>query len=185
MENRLPKLDLHTHVYEATGCKEPTPEIVLMVVDIARRTGLDGMAITEHNDPEYGFRFEAIARETLGDDPFIIIPGQEKDEYSKNRQIVELYLPGDVTFRFLAHPGYPWGSLEGVLPDLHGIELRNSVHDWHIETRKVWRIAQEWNLLLIGVSDAHHLHQIGKYYTRITMDDLYDRVRLNGSSCLE
>ncbi len=172
------KLDLHTHIYEATGNKEPTPDIVLNIVDLARRAGLDGMAITEHNNPDYSFRFQEIASETLGDDTFVIIPGQEKDEYNKNRQVVELYLPGDATFRFLAHPGNPEGNLESDLSDLHGIEIRNSVHDWHIEAEEVRLIAQKWNLITISVSDAHYLHQIGKDYTLITLDDLYNRAML-------
>lgn len=177
--SRKLKLDLHTHLDEATSAREPTADIVLRVVQLARSRGLDGLALTSHNNPEYGFKFKAVADEVVGDG-FVVIPGQEMDQYSKNRQILELYLPGGVTFRVLAHPGVPSGNLDGDLSDLHGIEIRNSVHDWHIETERVLRLAQEYQLILVGVSDSHYLHQLGKGYTLTNLEELSARVR-NGT----
>lgn len=175
MDRKL-KLDLHTHLDEATGVREPTRKVVLQIVRLARSRGLDGLALTSHNNPDYGFKFKAIADEAVGDG-FLVIPGQEMDQYSKNRQIVELYLPGGVTFRVLAHPGVPSGNLDGDLTDLHGIEIRNSVHDWHIESERVLALAKKHELLLMGSSDAHYLHQLGKGYTLITLEEMYARVR--------
>jgi PHP family Zn ribbon phosphoesterase len=170
------RLDLHTHIWEATGCAEPTPDIVRRVVEVARSRGLDGIAVTEHNYPEYGLRFKQLADRCL-EDHFLIIPGQEIDQYSRNRQIVELYLPGGVTFRFLAHPGQPEGSLDGDLSDLHGIELCNAVHDWHIQRDRVLYIAQQRGLLLLAVSDAHRIEHIGRVYTSVSLEELCSRAK--------
>ncbi len=174
MESRQLRLDLHTHIFEVSGYKQPTPEIVREVVNIARSRGLDGIAITAHHYPDSAFRFKALADDVL-DDHFLIIPGQEIDQYNRHRQIVELYLPNDITFRFLAHPGSPASNLDGDLSDLHGIEIENSVHDGHIGKERVRKIAQETGLLLLSVSDAHYLSQIGRHHTVISLEDLHRR----------
>ncbi|MEK7847552.1 MAG: PHP domain-containing protein [Chloroflexota bacterium] len=169
------KLDLHTHIYEATGFRQITPEIAGRVVARIRERGLDGIAVTEHADKSYGFKVKEIMEAAYPD--IVIIPGQEASVWPV--QVVELYLPGDVTFRFLAHPGYP-GELTSV-DGLHGIEIDNPLHSWHINREKVKALAEKYNLMLFSNSDAHTVHDIGACHNEVSIEELCARARLQGS----
>lgn len=166
------KLDLHTHCYEATNYHAPTVDIVRDIVARMKDRGLDGMAITEHMNKTYSYKVKAMAEELFGDE-VLIIPGQEID--IGMRQEVELYLPGDRAFRFLAHPGYP-GRVE-ITDGIRGIEIQNDLHDWHINKLMVRELAQTNDLLLLSNSDAHQLEKIGVYYNEIPLDELFARSR--------
>lgn len=165
------KLDLHTHCYEASGYKPPTLDIVATVVERIRLRGLDGIAITEHYNKDYGFQVREIVQEHF-DSNIIIIPGQEIDE--NYVQVVELYLPNDSVFRFLAHPGYP-GDFVNRIRNVRGIEIENALHNYHIEQDKVREAAKKHDLLLLRNSDAHVLSNIGQCYNKIAMEELYAR----------
>ena len=164
------KLDLHTHCYEATNYTPPTPEIVQRIITRIKARGLDGIAITEHSDKSYGFKVMEMV-ERLFNNEVLILPGQEID--IQMRQEVEIYLPDDYAFRFLAHPGYPGGF--NVVEGVQGIEIQNDLHDWHINKKRVTEVAQEKNLLLLSDSDAHDLNKIGTYFNEITLDELFAR----------
>jgi len=166
------KLDLHTHCYEATGCRDPTVEIVKRIVDQIRVRGLDGIAVTEHWDKDYGFRVKEMV-EQLFDNEVLIIPGQEIDV--RGQQEVELYLPNGSTFRFLAHPGYPSNSY--TVENVQGIEIENHVHGWEMDKTKIREVAEEHGLLLLSNSDAHYLSDIGRYYNEISLEELYARAK--------
>lgn len=101
----------------------------------------------------------------------LIIPGQEID--IKWRQEVELYLSSGVTFRFLAHPGYPMNSY--VIENIQGIEIENALH--YIDKERVRALAEEHDLLLLSNSDAHRLDWIGRYYNEIDLEELTARAK--------
>lgn len=170
------KLDLHTHLYEATGFRQVTRDIVARIIAQIKARGLDGIAVTEHNDKVYGYRVKELAQELAPE--VVIIPGQEINAWPV--QIVELFLPGEVTFRFLAHPGYP-GELEVVNSALHGIEIDNPLHSWHINRERVKAIAQKYNLLLLSNSDAHSLEDMGQFYNEVSLEELIARAQRDGS----
>lgn len=166
------KLDLHTHPFEATGFRQVTPEIAGRLVARIRERGLDGMAVTEHADKSYGFKVKELVEASYPG--VVIIPGQEASMWPV--QVVELYLPGDVTFRFLAHPGYP-GELSSA-DGLHGVEIENPLHSWHINREKVQALAQKYNLMLLSNSDAHTVEDIGACYNEVSIEELCARARL-------
>jgi histidinol phosphatase-like PHP family hydrolase len=174
--NKRLKLDLHTHCGEATSLYTPTVDIVKQIVAAARAKGLDGIAVTEHNNRAYGYKVKQIVEQQLHED-ILIIPGQEIDRGPLH--IVVLYLPGDTTFRFVGHPGYPpVKDLAAEIDDsIQGLEIRNPTHDDEIDEALVTRIARERGLLLLRNSDAHFLSDIGKYYTEIELDELCARAR--------
>lgn len=165
------KLDLHTHCREATVFYIPTPDLVEKIVAAIKARGLDGIAITEHHNKTYAYQVKEIV-ETHFHNEVLIIPGQEVDA-GMTRQIVELYLPGDVTFKFLAHPYYPDDYLK--VDGLHGIEIENGMHNWEMNKQRIRAIAEEHNLLLLANSDAHHLGDIGEFYNEIDLEELYAR----------
>jgi len=167
------KLDLHTHCCEATGYREPTVEIVGRILERIKVRELDGIAITEHHNKDYGFKVKEIVERFFGNG-VLIIPGQEIDVRS-HQQEVELYLPDGSTFRFLAHPGYPSNSY--TVENVQGIEIDNDVHDGDINKAKVQTLAEKHGLLLLSNSDAHWLSDIGRYYNEISLEELYARAK--------
>ena len=57
------KLDLHTHIWEATEFAPPTPEVAQRVVQQVKGMGIDGIAVTDHRNKEYGFAFKKLVDE--------------------------------------------------------------------------------------------------------------------------
>jgi len=174
------KLDLHTHCGEATSLYTPTPEIAKQIVAAVKSRGLDGIAVTEHNNRAYGHKVKQIVEQQLRED-ILIIPGQEIDKGPLH--IVVLYLPDGTTFRFVGHPGYPpvKDLAAEVDESIHGLEIRNPTHDDEIDAALVQTIAQQRGLLLLSNSDAHFLSDIGKYYTEIDLEELCARARRTAS----
>ena len=168
------KLDLHTHCSEATWAYTPTRDTVRKIIDAVKAKRLDGIGITEHYNKAYGFKVKEMVEQYFNG-KILVIPGQEIDK--GNLHVVILYLPGDLTFRFVGHPGYPKVEDFGSLIDdtIHGIELHNPGHDDEMDEAAIRTAAKEHNLLLLQNSDAHFLSDIGKYYNEITIEELCAR----------
>ena len=138
-----------------------------------RERGLDGIALTEHWNVEHGWKLKEIIEELYGDE-FVVLVGQELD-ISTTQQVTEIYLPNDVTYRYLCHPGYP-GNDWSVPENLHGIEIENGMHSWHMNRPRIQALAEEHNLMLLKNSDAHYLEKIGVYYNELALEELVARV---------
>jgi len=189
------KLDLHVHVFEEFLPISPrliTVNSVRRLIEKIREAGLDGVAITEHANKEYGYRVKEIVESQFGG-AVIIIPGMEVEDWSIHYVELDLDFNGQRTFRFLAHPGYPsdparyFDSVSGKEPDFgcspvmgmepradlrfSGIEIENGMHNWHIDKTQVKSLAEEHNLVLLSNSDAHYLRDVGKCYTEIAPED--------------
>ncbi len=182
------KLDLHTHCREATACPTPTPEIVSRIVAAVKARGLDGIAITEHYTHTYAYEVRDIVREHF-DNEVLIIPGKESDRVFLGIDkglfhLVELHLPGDVVFRFIAHPGHPHIRDLGAHIDgnIHGLELRNAMHHDDLDEEMIRRLAREHDLVLLSNSDAHSLRDIGYYHNEIDIEKLCWRARRSQSA---
>ena len=170
------KLDLHTHCMEATALiAHPGIDIVKKIVEKVKDRGLDGLAITEHDDKDYGFRVKKIVEENL-DSQILIIPGREITVKEMAwAEMVELFLPNGSIFRFLPHPSYPYPGDNGFEYDmrlLQGIEVGNALHDRQINKKKVKEISEKYNLILLTNSDAHTLDDIGSFYNEISIEEL-------------
>ncbi len=167
------KLDLHTHVFEEFFPIAPnliTVSSVGRLIEKIKSVGLDGIAVTEHNNKEFGYRVKEIVDQQFSNE-VLIIPGREIEELSIH--YVELDLPGDgkKMFRFIAHPGYP-GDPATHINGFRGIEIENGMHNWHIKKDVVRELAQNHGLILLSNSDAHYLRDVGKHYTEIAPEDL-------------
>ena len=185
MRNSSLKLDLHTHCREATATPTPTLDIAKRIVEAVESKGLDGIAITEHYTDVYGYEVKDIVDHHLGG-RVVIIPGQEIDRVFLGidkgvLHIVELYLPGGLTFRFVAHPGHPYVlDLDSQIDSsIHGIELSNPLHDEEMDKKKIRQLAEKHNLLLLTNSDAHDLSDIGRFYNEIDIERLRARARIS------
>lgn len=164
------KLDLHTHCQEAFMLQPPTIHLIGEIIAAVKAKGLAGIGVTEHGNRHYGQKVKEIVETYYGGE-ILVIPGHEIDVGAV--QIVELFLPNNSVFRFLAHPGYP-ADLR-IDKGLHGIELENSLHNHHIDKELVRRLADKHDLLLLCNSDAHQLESIGQAYNEISLDELYAR----------
>jgi len=142
------------------------------IVAQIKAKGMDGIAITEHYDKDYGFKVKDIVEESFNNE-VLIIPGWEID--IRQRQEVELFLPNGSTFRYLAHPGFPINSY--TVENVQGIEVENALHNWHIDKQRVRELAEEHNLLLLSNSDAHSIEWIGRFYNEIDFEDLIARAK--------
>lgn len=169
------KLDLHVHCLETVPFSAIGPQTVERIIDVVKSRGLDGIAITEHNDKCKSLKVKEIVSTTFNDE-ILIIPGQEI--HCNSHHVVELYLPYDLTFRFIAHPG----KLEsGILDNIQGIEVESGV--WYIDKEPILRLCQQRSLVPLCNSDAHSLSEVGSHHTQIGLADLCTRARLASNLC--
>ena len=172
------KLDLHTHVWEAFNFQPPSLEIAEKVIGQIKSKGIDGIAITDHHNKDWAFEFRELVEKHFPGET-IIIPGWEIeirpaispfDEY----QVTELFLPEGGMFRVYCHPGYYTPNI--IIEDnVHGIEIDNYIHNWHIRKPQVAKVAADYDLMTFEVSDAHNLENIGLRYTEVELEELYRR----------
>lgn len=167
------KLDLHVHWMEATLYAPPSIELARKLGDMVKERGLDGIALTDHARSDFAFQMKRLVDECC-DGGILVIPGKETEYESV--EVIELYLDRNLTFRFIAHPGYP-GPFEHVLPLVQGIEIDNRAHGWHIDRESVLRAAKSHGLLLLSTSDAHYLEDIGTRYTEVSLEELQSRAK--------
>ncbi|MDP2727648.1 MAG: PHP domain-containing protein [Dehalococcoidia bacterium] len=165
------KIDLHTHLWEATNYVSPNVDVVSRILNKVKERGLDGIGITEHSDIHYAHLFIEVVKKHFPQETLTLIPGQEVN--SGWLHIVELHLPGNYLFRFLAHPDTRWESVD----DIQGIEIENGMHVGQIDQQKVKAIAEERDLLLMHDSDAHYVNDIGCFYNEIELEELYRRAK--------
>ena len=168
-------LDLHNHPFEAMGvarASDITEEHLYRLDAAAVAAGLGLVAVTEHGGWSCGIRAAEIAAE-LGDLQTIILPGQE--DWCFPVEVVEVRLLSGAVFRFLSHPGMPapfepvW---DRVHPGLHGIEVDNTAHRWHLDVNELTRLARDHDLMPIRTSDAHDLADLGRLPTEGTLEEL-------------
>jgi histidinol phosphatase-like PHP family hydrolase len=165
-------------VWEAFNFQPPNESIAEKVVAQIKSAGIDGIAITDHHNKEWSYQFRDLV-ERLYPGEVTIIPGWEIEirppqnpfaEY----QVAELFLPGGGVFRSYCHPGYY--SPEIIIEEnVHAIEIDNYIHNWHIRKQQVAEVAKTHDLLVLEVSDAHNLENIGLRYTELELDELYRR----------
>jgi histidinol phosphatase-like PHP family hydrolase len=162
------KLDLHTHCYEALGFPEPSIEVVKIIIDTVKAKGLDGIAITEHYSKRYGILTKEILDNHFPNE-IVIIAGQETSSY--DQEVVELYLEGNITFRFVAHPIFIYNFSKDRYK-VQGIEIKNHLHRDEMHSGEIREIARRENLLPLMNSDAHILTNIGKLYNCLDIGEL-------------
>ncbi len=174
------KLDLHTHIWEAFNFQPPSLSMAERVVGQVKRRGIDGIAITDHHNKEWAFEFrDLVERHYPGE--IIIIPGWEIEVRPAENpfaeyQVAELFLPGGGVFRSYCHPGYYSPDIV-IERNVHAIEIDNYIHNWHIRKAQVAEVARAHGLLVLEVSDAHSIDDVGLRYTEVELEELYRRAR--------
>jgi histidinol phosphatase-like PHP family hydrolase len=180
---RLIKLDLHTHPIEALkeqmgikGIKDINKQVAEAIVKAIKSAGINGIAITEHNNFNHGWVAALEIREHFHRENIIVLPGAEIDLLGQ--QFLQIYVPDYYRRRIpffrekewfivLAHPGYYNPLIQNEISRVSFDAVEgNSLHG---EFQYAREIARERGLPVITSSDAHTLAGIGHGYTEMEL----------------
>lgn len=173
----MKKYDLHIHTYHS-GCSRIRPKKLLK---IAKKRGLNGIAITNHNTIKGGKDVKKLNK----DKNFEVIIGAEIK--TDKGEILGLYLKKEIKSRkaeevideihkqggiaIAAHP-FTWGLLRTAakfnkkeLKKLDGFETFNARNTFRWENELAVQFAQKHKLAQTGGSDAHFYYEIGRAFT--------------------
>jgi len=184
------KLDLHIH----TSCSDgiPTPEEVVMH---AKKIGLDGIAITDHDTMEGFKRAEKIAKKLN----ILLIPAAEITtphgdilalgikEIPKGKAIeIVNKIHKDGGIAIIAHPfaGYSVNSFAAnnkLLSVFDAIEIYNAMTPLD-KNLKAMELARNKNIPGIAASDAHYLEAVGAAFIVVNVKkpnikEIFDKIK--------
>jgi predicted metal-dependent phosphoesterase TrpH len=165
-------IDLHVHEELYSGCSRMSLE---EAIASAKRHGLDGLCITDHDSME-------IRAECPSDADFPVFVGVEM--FTRQGDIVAFgletlprpnpdarefvdFVKERGGFCFAAHPfrgGNGLGRHLGGLRNLHGVEVLNGAN-LEEENRKALAECRRLNLVPVGGSDAHTGRDVGRCAT--------------------
>ena len=173
------RIDLHVH----TGCSYDSFMKVETIVKQAKRKGLDGVAITDHD------AFGCARAAMDGGYGISIIPGQEiKTQYGDllglflSRKVASKdFLPAVQEIKaqqgivVLPHPfkGNRMRLPEDMLEHVDAIEAINSRNSEE-QNQRAFKLAEEKGLPVVAGSDAHSYFEIGNAYTVVEGENLED-----------
>lgn len=183
-------IDLHTHSF-FSGDGVSTPEELIAA---ARRRGLQGLAITDHNTCEamdYLSRKGLIRPDGLPVDGFLVVPGVEVSTREGHLLCLGITLPnmkGEPALEVcreiherggIAIPAHPYdyfraGIRESVLQTLEfdAVEVYNAATTFQYCNRKAHTYAKTHGFPMTSGSDAHHEASIGTAYTILETEEL-------------
>ncbi len=172
------KLDIHIHSCYSDGVNTPKE-----IVKQAKKIGLDGIAITDHDEIK-----GSIAASKYNSGDFIVIPGVEISAKEGHinclgaTPVMEQYLPSEEVIERIHEGGgiaiavHPYDRFRMGVGDLvyklkfDAIET----HNGHTlaSTRDMKQVAKEIKLPQVGGSDAHCLGEIGNICVEVDNDPI-------------
>ncbi|HPA18186.1 MAG TPA: PHP domain-containing protein [Verrucomicrobiae bacterium] len=183
------KLDLHVHSqFSADSVADPEE-----IVASAKKKGLQGIAITDHNTSEcvdYYLERGLMRADGQPVEGFLIIPGQEITTSEGHLLALGVHLPylkgispleaiGIIHEKGgIAIPPHPYdqfraGIREKILDGLEidAIEVFNAAATFRRYNRHAFEYALRRGLPMISASDAHHPSAVGTAFTILGTDD--------------
>jgi len=170
------KYDLHIHTHNS-ACSILKPKTILK---IAKRIGLNGIAITDHNTIKGGLEVYKINK----DKDFEVIPGIEVN--TNRGHVLGLYINKEISSKeffdvideikkqggiaVIAHPfrliPHLRSNLKGIKPKeyLDAVECYNA-RTSYFGNRSAMKFAEKFNLSKTAGSDAHFFFEIGRGIT--------------------
>ncbi|MDD4409473.1 MAG: PHP domain-containing protein [Candidatus Pacebacteria bacterium] len=182
------KIDMHCHSHHSRDSLCSPKDILLT----AKKNGLDGIAITDHDSTDSWKEAEEVAR-TLG---MVFIKAEEIKIKENNVTIGELLAyfitdhidPKNKTTStiieeikeqsgicIISHPfssKKPFKKLDEYLKRVGGIEIFNSRSQSTENNERARLLAKKESLIFTAGSDAHTLFEIGNSYIESDADDL-------------
>ena len=180
-EGTVLHIDPHVHSEDSYDGHEP----VELVLEHASDIGLDGVVITDHDSIDESLRAAELAPEY----GLVGIPGVEvstsaghllaigvAERPKKGRPLEETIETvrdlGGVAV--IPHPFQR--SRHGVrkrwIDDCDGIEVYNSMVFTGYRNRRANSFAERLGYSKLGASDAHHIRNVGRAYTELTLPDV-------------
>ena len=172
------KIDMHCHSrYSYDGNSNP-----IDVLNSAKKKGLDGIAITEHNNTDSWADYRIASQRTgikliFGQEiktrqgdilAYFITSPLQKGKDAKTT-IEEIHKQGGVAI--IAHPFHPFEGFKGNLQEyveiIDGIEVFNARCPFATANKLAIDFAQKNNLSHIAGSDAHLSYPIGDAFTEV------------------
>lgn len=173
-------IDMHVHTNVSSICSSID---ICQMIDYAKHIGLDAICVTDH-DTLHGAR---VAKKIGREKNFLIFRGMEVNTVEGDFLVFGLeedIEEGKYTAQELLHmvssaggaaiAAHPYRRFERALgdkifslTDYHAIEVKNGNTPGMLN-EMARSAAVQLNLPGIGGSDAHHLNEIGRYYTRYT-----------------
>lgn len=172
------KIDMHTHSFASyDGNAKP-----MQILQIAKQKGLDGIAITEHNNIRSWNDYRVSAK-NLG---IQVIFGEEIK--TKQGDILAYFITNPIEkgldvettidlihkqggIAVLAHPFHLFEKFKGdvnkIANLIDGVEVFNARCPFKFSNKKARDFANKYNLAQIGGSDAHLHYAIGDGYTEV------------------
>lgn len=172
------KIDLHTHTFRSKDSCNRYERIV----EAVQRTGLDGIAVTDHNEFEGALEMRRRA-------PFLVIPGEE---IKTNRgEIIGLFLkkkippgldPMETVDRIheqggVAYVPHPFDEVRGsrierdtldlITPHIEILEVFNARNALPRFNRRALEYARRHDVLAGAGSDTHTYAEYGRAYVDI------------------
>jgi hypothetical protein len=175
------KIDLHTHPFEQLkkemsikGIGDINKGVVQKIVKAIKHAGLDGIAITEYNNFNFGLVASYEIMDNFKNDNLFIFPGVEYKNSDKHfiqifvpeylRKQIPLFKGKDWIKILIPHAGKATINLENAaLEGFDLIERRSLLGDVELNEGYLQTI----KLPMIEASNAHKLQDIGKMYTNV------------------
>lgn len=189
------KIDLHNHAFTYESSSEPEE-----VIESAIRSGLDGIAFTEHNSYSASEQAEALKQKYSG--KIRIFRGAEYDAaeghvllfglsdnsfldigmFAPIGELIKLISPKGAV-AVIAHPFRGWAQFKGDLSQVQGISAIEAFngHNSDEENEKAYNASMSLGVPNTGGSDSHSSADVGRCYTEffddITSDGLVSALR--------
>jgi predicted metal-dependent phosphoesterase TrpH len=176
------KIDLHTH----TLCSKDSCNQYDRIIDAVQRAGLDGIAVTDHNEFRGAIELQRRA-------PFTVIAGEEIK--TSRGEIIGLFLtehispgldPLETVQRIhaqggLAYVPHPFDEVRGsriardaldtVAPHIDFLEVFNARNALPRFNQRALEYARQHNILAGAGSDAHTYREYGHAYVDVPSFD--------------
>ncbi len=167
------KVDLHIHTTNSDGLTKPKD-----VIKIAKKIGLDGIAITDHNlltKMEKDGSILVIAGEEISTKKGHVLALGINERIERNLSLGETLekIKEQGAIAIAAHPFDRFRKGVGDLIykfDFDAVEVLNARSILPIFNFKAKKAALKLKISQVGGSDAHASDQIGKAYTVITKE---------------
>jgi hypothetical protein len=177
------KLDLHTHPVLALkekmgirGIRDINKEVAASIVKAVKNAGLNGIAITEHNNFNHGWVSALEILDHFPGENLFIFPGSEIDYGGQH--YLQIYIPeryrrripffkGKEWFLIMAHPGFyhPLDMSQIGNIDIDAVEEASLLGEF----TPTGTISKEKEISIVRSSDAHSLEDIGRYNIEVEL----------------
>lgn len=173
------KFDLHIHSNYSDG-----HACVVEIINAAVQRGLDGIALTDHDN----MRGIPAARKYIKEKKLdlILIPGVEVstseghllvlgvEEPPKRKLSPEETIEAAHTLGGIAnvpHPYHPFRHAIGRIPNADAVEVYNSKHLFGLANGRAWIEARRRHMPMVAGSDSHYAETVGLGVTEIEAQD--------------